>query len=60
VQQFDLKIHPTAGIPLAFQENFEEIPVHKVDAKLVKETIAYYQITANLLENKQYQKKGLK
>jgi hypothetical protein len=34
--------------------------VHKVDAKLVKETIAYYQITANLLENKQYQKKGLK
>jgi phosphoglycerol transferase MdoB-like AlkP superfamily enzyme len=57
VKQFDLKLQQMEGVSPEFQSNYEEIPVKKMDEKLVKETIAYYQFTTDLLQKKQYQKK---
>ena len=57
VKQFDLKLQPVEGVAPEFQLNYEEVPVQKVDEKLVKETIAYYQFTTDILHKKQYQKK---
>lgn len=57
VKQFELKLVPITGVSDGFQENYEEIPSHNIDQKLVKETIAYYQCTTDLLQKKYYQKK---
>ncbi len=56
IRQYDLKLSPTPGLTQAFQEYYDEIPRKKIDEKLVQETIAFYQYSAQLLRDKKYQR----
>jgi phosphoglycerol transferase MdoB-like AlkP superfamily enzyme len=56
VKQFQLKPQPDSKLKRGFQLFYEEKPMTTLREDLVNETISFYQTSAYLLKNKQYQK----
>jgi len=56
VKQFNLKLEPKDNVTADFQIHYEQIPIVKENAKLVNETISYYQTASSILKNKKYEK----
>ena len=56
VKQFELHLKTDQKVAPIFQIYYDQLPLKKERADLVKETISYYQSASDMLKNKKYQK----